>query len=141
MNNQVDLDNELADMTDKLLTGADAQVSAELAAEAEVVRQLYRTMNATPDAAFRAQLTRRLNEEWETVFRPQGISLTRFPRILALAAVLVLILFVVGIYAVSQGGVATPVGTVLGGSIGPVVVVVAVLLLGAVGLWLWRHRN
>src|SRR5260221_12295619 len=100
-NSRPDLDEELAAMTDSLMSGQDQSVSQENAELAKVVKNLYSTIgsaaSSVADAPFRARLTQRLNEEWESASHQQRQSQRfmqpRTLRALSVAAAMTLVLF------------------------------------------------
>src|SRR5438445_8069433 len=101
-NSRPDLDEELAAMTDSLMSGQDQSVSPENAQLANVVRKLYSTIGPSAssgaDATFRAHLTQRLNDEWESAGRQhqsQRFMQPRTLRALSVAAAMTLVLFFV----------------------------------------------
>jgi len=61
------LDNELADLTDSVTAEGQPRVpsSTELQGLETTVKMLFDLQNASPDPAFRARLTARLNREWD----------------------------------------------------------------------------
>jgi hypothetical protein len=143
MTNRPDLDNELADMTDRLLSGQDAEVSSENRIEALLVRRLYHTIsrNPAPDATFRSRLTQRINQEWNTVRAASShLSKRPLPRWAAPAAALVV---VVGATLILLSESAL-VGSVQATAVGPVTWVFPAIFIGAivvVGFTIWRRRK
>jgi len=144
MTNRPDLDNELADMTDRLLSGQDAEVSSENRIEALLVRRLYHTIsrNPAPDATFRSRLTQRINQEWSAVRAASSHLGNRrpLPRWAAPAAALVV---VVGATLILLSESAL-VGSVQATAVGPVTWVFPAIFIGAivvVGFTIWRRRK
>ncbi len=144
MNDTPELDDELAEMTDKLLAGEDMDVSPENEPLARIVKQVHRHTSAGPglDAAYRSRLTRRLNEEWERVqSRPARRVFARpVLRFAALAAAIVLALAV--LLVLGQGSVVVTPGANVGAididKLFPAIVV-GFLVLVAVILWARRR--
>src|SRR5258708_24626439 len=114
-NNQIDLDGELADMTDRLLAGQDKDilvVSTDNESAAALVRSLYQMVgsDAAPSAAFRTRLTHRLQQEWmaqgPTSRSKIGLfSIFSVRQLTSLAAVLVVALVgIIFVIAYQNGG-------------------------------------
>ncbi len=92
------LDNAFAELTDALLSGQSinsATVDPELSELVKVSRQLKILMadDPGPSAAFRAQLSRKLTEEWDKErFRRR----TNWPRVIQRAALAAALILMVG---------------------------------------------
>jgi hypothetical protein len=142
-NNQPELDDELADLTDKLLAGQDMNVSADNESYAKIVKQLHQIVASEPTAtpAYRTRLTRRLNDEWDKAHRrqPERVFARPMFRFAALAASVVLVLLVV-LVALGQnsGFVPTP-----GASLGPLTVptIIFVVALVVIVAIIWQRRR
>src|SRR5262245_53839624 len=114
MEDNTKLDNEVADLTDALLSGGDRQTSLDLQGLDKVARQLNQMISPAvgPDPAFRARLTQRLMQEWDATqgghasrSRVRSPSTRRFMRYAALAAVLIVVLGLVLILGQGTGPV------------------------------------
>jgi hypothetical protein len=141
MSNQPDFDKELAEMTDRLLAGLDSQVSPELEAEAELVKTLHQMMSGTPDAAFRTQLTQQISMEWDRQFQARSTVTFRTRRILAFAAMIVVVFFATILISLTQNTLQPGPGTAAGAPLSPAVVVAALVVVLLGGLLLWRNRH
>ncbi len=91
------LDNELADLTDSMIAGRQAQVSStEFQGLEPTVNTLFNLQNASPDPAFRARLTARLNREWDLLHSQRAPSRSFSSRsifnFIALAALVVIVI-------------------------------------------------
>jgi hypothetical protein len=156
MSNQSDLDNELAELTDLLLAGKPVSASPENESYAEVVRGLHGMMSKQrqPDAAFRAKMTKRLNDEWDSNFRqsatratgnrPMSLSSrlsTRNNRMVAMAAGLVAMLVFVLILLQGSGVLTstTGMGTAQGTDAAPLIVVAGIVVVAGAFFWLRRR--
>ncbi len=145
INNNPELDDELAQMTDKLLAGEEMDVSPENQPLARIVKRVHRVVatGPAPDAAYRSRLTRRLNEEWDQVQRRPARPLFARPvfRFAALAASIVVVLAAVWL-VLSQGGpIVTPgadVGQIDMGRLFPAIFILALLLVAGI---LWSRRR
>jgi len=97
------LDNQLAELADALLSGQNVNAAAidpELNELVKVSRGL-KTLIADdpgPSAAFRAQLSRTLTEEWDKERFRRRTNWPRLVRFAALAAALVVVLGAVGLF-------------------------------------------
>jgi hypothetical protein len=154
MNNKpsLDLDNELAELTDMLLAGKPTTASPENEAHAEVVRQLHTMMskNRQPDAAFRSQLTRKINTEWDMAFKQQQPRLSmasrlslRGNRMMMMAASLVVVLIFV-MLLLSTSGIIPQGNAQSGATVGaidtiPIVAIIVVVTIAGVFVWLRRR--
>ena len=139
-----DLDDELAQATDELLSGHSLSAldgdNRELEA---VLHQLQETINPAqpPGAAFEQRLNIRLNAEWDRLYAPPRLRLVDQPlvRVLAMAAAVVLILGVIVLLAVPSSS-----SQLRGTAINPgnAAVILLVLGIGAIGafLYLRSHR-
>jgi anti-sigma factor RsiW len=65
----IKLDDQLAEFTDRLLAGQETTPPAELEAEARMIRRLYGIIKPNADLRpeFRSQLHQQVTEEWEQV--------------------------------------------------------------------------
>lgn len=93
----MDLDDELAEATDALLSGKEMpELGDENRKLGEVVRELYRVIDphTPPSAAFEKRMNARLSDEWNRANVQPTLRLMDRPlaRVLALAAAVVLIL-------------------------------------------------
>jgi MYXO-CTERM domain-containing protein len=143
MSNNPNLDDELAEFTDRLFSGDAGEVSADNMIEARLVRQLHGMVrnNPQPSPAFRAQLTHRINDEWNAVNRQQSrqIITPRFNRSMAMAAVIVSALLFVVLLMNPNSIIGSP-GMAGGGSnLIPVIFIAALLIVGALFLWIRRR--
>jgi hypothetical protein len=138
------LDDDLANMTDRLLAGEEVNALPDNQDLGKVVRQLRKAVvPSVPDAAYRARLTQRLNEEWDKshrqpVRRLLGRPLLRFA-ILAACVVVVLTVALLAWWADLSG---TP--ALQGAALGPITWVIPVLLIVALFggvLVIWRRRR
>ena len=141
MHDNATLDDELAAFTDSLLAGENIPAPAELEELAQVVRQLSAVIAPAeqPGQAFRERLTQRLNREWTL----QHERRTRFRysrRLVQLAAVMAVVLGAMIVLLLDSED--KPVqGTALGSTSG-VVVIVAVLAVGALAIfWFYQRRK
>ncbi len=149
------LDNELAELTDRLIAGRDMEPPQnlpdlpELEALANVTRQLHRLMSqeSAPSPAFRSRLTQRLNQEWAVVQRQKvtqkparGFALRPVWGWAALAAALLVVFAVVLYPSLSQSSSA---GLAAGQSTPEVLIVglVLLLVLGLIVLAASRNRR
>jgi hypothetical protein len=132
----MDLDSELAEATDSLLSGREMAALQEDNRElAEVVRELYRVIDpkTPPSAAFEQRMNARLDAEWDRSNVQPTLRLVDRPlvRLAALAAAVVLILGAVVVLAMPE----TPrelQGTAIGINHGAALLVLAgVLVAGA----------
>jgi hypothetical protein len=144
MSNNPNLDDELAEFTDRLFSGDAGEVSADNMIEARLVRQLHGMMknNSQPSPAFRARLTHRINDEWTAVQRQQPRQIIARPftfhPMVAMAAVIVTALAFV-ILLMNPQSTGSP-GTAGGGSIVvPMIFIGAVVIVGAIALWIRRR--
>ena len=103
MDNQTQLDNQLADLTDALLERGDFEPDEDVADLAQIVQQLHNLIEpeAKPPPIFRARLTETLTDEWHRQHRQKktGGRLVQFRklrvnRFVAAAAVIGLVLMV-----------------------------------------------
>ncbi len=138
------LDNDLANMTDRLLAGEEVNALPDNQDLAEVVRRLRKAVApGVPDAAYRARLTQRLNEEWDRSYRQQarrwpGRPLLRWA-LLAAGVVIVLAGVLLASWTDRSG---TP--PLQGTALGPITWAIPILLIVAlcVGvLVIWRSRH
>jgi hypothetical protein len=143
-----ELDDELAALTDQILTGEageDSEMTRELG---WVVRQLHQTIapDHPPSAAFRARLTQDLTREWNARQQRRGRATAvwyRKPtvRLAALAATLVVVLGVVALLSASGTEDGPLQGTASGNfASGVVIGLAAGVGLGLLILWLYRRR-
>jgi NADH:ubiquinone oxidoreductase subunit K len=144
MHDNARLDDELAALTDRILSGEDVQTQPELDDLALVVRQLHEMIkpDARPDPAFRDRLTWRLDREWTLQHQRQARSWrsNRLVQLVALAAVVALLLFV--LVLLSANGNDKPVqGTALGSITESVVIIAALVGLGLLVIWYRQRRN
>ncbi len=103
----MELDDELAEATDALLSGREMPTLQEDNRElAEVVRDLYRVIDPAraPSAAFQQRMTARLNTEWDRSNAQPTLRLVDRPlvRLAAMAAAVVLILGAVVVLAMPE---------------------------------------
>jgi hypothetical protein len=144
MDNKRALDDDLANMTDRLLAGEEVKTLPDNQDLGAVVKQLRKLVApSVPDAAYRARLTQRLNEEWEAGHHQQarrlpGRSFLLFA-ILAASLVVVLIGVLLVLWSDSLGKPALQ-GTALG-AITWVIPVLLVVALCAAVLIIWRRRR
>ena len=145
INNNPELDDELAEMTDRLLAGEDMDVSPENQPLARIVKQVHRVVatGPAPDAAYRSRLTRRLNEEWDQVQRRSTRHLLDRPvfRFAALAASIVVVLAAVWLVLGQGGPIVTPgadVGQIDMGRLFPAIFILALILVAGT---LWSRRR
>jgi len=138
------LDNELANLTDRMLAGEDVSVSPELAELSDVVRNLRDAIQKPPAPQFQAQLAQRLDQEW-TVRQPQrGRSRlffrpNRVTQVAALAASVVVVLFVVALVVSEQQADKPLSGTATGPVAGVAVIAAAIIgLILLIGFWTQR---
>lgn len=144
MDDNTRLDNELADLTDALLSGADRGQPADTEGLDKVVRQLHQIIEpgGGPDPAFRTRLTQRLTQEWDsTQGRGAARSSSSIPfsrrtmRYLAAAAVLIA---VVGL-ALILGSKGPVIGTAVNGEFPWLFAVILLVGLGIAGFIVWRR--
>jgi hypothetical protein len=144
MSNKSSLDDDLANMTDRLLAGEEVNALPDNQDLGEVVKQLRRVVApGVPDVAYRTRLTQRLNEEWDQHYRQQTRRLPGRPsfRFAILAASVVVVLTGV-LLALWPGGIGTP--ELQGTALGPITWVIPVLLVVALCiavLVIWRRRR
>jgi hypothetical protein len=143
MSNNPNLDDELAEFTDRLFSGDAGEVSADNMIEARLVRQLHGMMknNSQPSPAFRARLTHRINDEWTAVQRQQPRQIIARPftfhPMVAMAAVIVTALaFVLVLSATSTSLQGTGVDKGGASILIPALFMAAVLIVGAIALWI-----
>ncbi len=103
----MELDDELAEATDALLSGREMPaLQAENRELAEVLRELYRVIDPTtpPSVVFQQQMNARLNTEWNRAHMQPTLRLVDRPlvRLAALAAAVVLILGAVVVLAMPE---------------------------------------
>lgn len=143
MTNRPDLDNELADMTDRLLNGQNVDVSPDNRTEALLVRRLYQAVshNPVPDAAFRSRLTQRINQEWNSSHRASapigGRSMSRWAALAAVVVVAMGVMFIL----LSESSL---VGNVQATAVGPASWIFPAIIIGGVvliGFAVWRRRQ
>jgi len=141
--NELELDNELAQVTDALLGGRDVGAfSAENAELVSVVRDIAAVIDprTPPSAAFQQRLTQRLNAEWERANPKPALSLLERPvaRLASLAATVVLVLGALLILAAPD---ASP--DLQGAAFAADDAVAVLMLVGAVvvGFAYWRARR
>jgi hypothetical protein len=145
MSNNPNLDDELAEFTDRLFSGNAGEVSADNIIEARLVSQLHNiiTNNPQPSPAFRTKLTHRLNDEWKVVNREnrqesRSILSLRFNRNMAMAAAIITaLLFVLLLYSNSSPPIQGTVG--LGSILIPAIFIASLLVLAALFFW-FRKR-
>ena len=141
MHDNATLDDELAAFTDSLLAGENVPAPADLEELAQVVRQLSAVIAPAehPGPAFREHLTQRLNREWTL----QHERRTRFRysrRLVQLAAVVAVVLGAMIVLLLDSENKSVQ-GTALGSTSG-VVVIVAVLAVGALAIfWFYQRRK
>ncbi|MBN2306084.1 MAG: hypothetical protein JXQ72_16495 [Anaerolineae bacterium] len=136
-------DDELADLTDRLLAGEEIAASGELAELGHIVRQLHSAIDSRPEAAsvFQDRLTQRLKQEWNLHHHRRPRRWWQH-RPVALVAAVTLVLFVVAIIGLrDNNGDGTFSGTALDSPAGVVGIVVIVLGIGLVALWLRRRQG
>ena len=103
----MELDDELAEATDALLSGREMpELQGENRELAEVVRELYRVIDPAtpPSAVFQQRMNARLNTEWDRANKPPTLRLVDRPlvRLAALAAAVVLILGAIIVLAMPE---------------------------------------
>jgi hypothetical protein len=131
MDNKRSLEDDLANMTDRLLAEEEAIPLPDNQDLVEVVKRLRQVVTpGVPDAAYRARLTQRLNEEWDRVHRQQprrwaGRPLLRF----ALLAASVVVVLTAALLALWSESVGKPV--LQGTALGPITWIVPVILIVA----------
>ncbi|MEO8398054.1 MAG: hypothetical protein ABI700_33980 [Chloroflexota bacterium] len=132
----MELDDELAEATDALLSGREMPTLEEDNRElAEVVRDLYRVITPAipPSAAFQQRMTARLNVEWDRSNAQPTLRLVDRPlvRLAAMAAAVVLILGAVVVLAMPESPRALQ-GAAIGMNHGAALLVLAgVIVTGA----------
>lgn len=113
MDNQTQLDNQLADLTDALLERGHFEPTNDLAGLAQIVQQLNTLIEpeSKPPPIFRARLTEALTDEWHRQHRQKKTSgqLVQFlsrpiGRYVAAAAVITLVLMVALLLNMSDNG-------------------------------------
>lgn len=136
MSENPNLDNEVADMTDAILSGKQVKASAEAGSYVNTIRGLNQLMgaNVSIDVNFRNSLTQALNEEWDAVNRADRAKVIRFPerrvaRILAFAAMLAVALFLV--YAFAPGANGTSLNAA---ALGPLPVIAGLIMAVVAGV-------
>jgi len=103
-------DDRLAEFTDNLLAGRSVTPDESLSKEERLIRLLAQSLppqEAEVPSAFRQRLSRRLEEEWahsHTTQSPPLLWIKRYPRLVALAATLVVALGAVLLWSATQGG-------------------------------------
>ena len=136
------LDDELADFTDALIEGRTMNTAADTQGLDKTVRLLNEVIrpDGKPDAAFRARLTQKMNEEW-AMAHPRRIRWYNKPvyRFAALAAGLVIVLLGILLTSQSNGGTNVP-GTTFGKDAGPLLIISVVVIAG-IAFYLWRKRQ
>ncbi len=143
--NSSESDEELAEMTDRLLAGLDVEASARNQDQARVVKQIHQMLSSepSPGALYRARLTQRLNEEWDRIYRQQPRPFFARPvvRFAALAASLAAVVGV-GLLAILNSETAGKgmTGTALGplSAVFPVLVIAGIMIIV---LALWSRRR
>jgi hypothetical protein len=128
--NEHELDNALAKLTDDVLGGQDG--AAENTPDVKVIRIMKELTEATPSQEFRARLTDALNREWDTMQHTKRRTTTQTQwykrpssRWVALAATLVVLIGLVAILGTTQQP-GLPGATL--GDPGVVIVIVGILI-------------
>ena len=140
-----ELDNEMANLTDALLTGRSIKASASAQPLEPIVRGLQQlSAPSQPSDEFRARLTQRLSSEFEAQSRTRSSRITglvsrRYRSVLAAAAVLILV--GIAVLLASQGGTQPTVGTALGSPAFIVISAFAIVLVGLGVYFWWRERK
>src|SRR5579885_3567711 len=134
-----ELDDELVEATDNLLSGRELKPLSEDNRElVGVVRQLYAVIDPKnmPSSEFRQRLDSRLNSEWDRQYAPT-LRLVDRPavRVLALAAALVLVLAAVLVLAVPSGSNQLNATAIGFGNVAAIVILAGVAIIGAFLYW------
>lgn len=102
-----DLDNKLAEFTDRLLANPQYEKVGDMSKEEKVVSQLHRIISpeVALDSAARRRMTQRLSQEWETTHRSRTRQIVRFRtrQVYALAAAM-LVAALIGMTFLLNGG-------------------------------------
>src|SRR5262249_55883938 len=131
--------------TDAMLSGQQRQASPEAQGLDQIAQQLSRMVSSSagPDPAFRAQLTQRLMQEWDTTAQrgsrmpTSRILSRRYMQYAALAAVVILLLGL----ALILGSNGPAVGTTVGGEFPWDAVLIILFGLGIAALIILRRRR
>lgn len=138
-----ELDNELAEATDALLSGREMRsLVGENAELAKIVRDLYAAIDpqTPPSAAFQQRLTSRLDSEWERA-HPSSSTMTMRVlerpalRVAALAAAVVLVLGALIVLAVPESTPELQGAAVALDDAAAILVLIGVAVAGAVVYW------
>jgi hypothetical protein len=150
MDDNKNLDAELADLTDAVLEGRTMTPKQNLERLDEVVVQLHQTIapDEPADPVFRRHLERRLVDEWNKTYRPAPRWYNR-PRVRLVGAVaamtFTLVMAAVLLYNLSGGqdelqGTAT--GPLGGQALVALALVTTVLVVVVLVAWYWwQHRR
>lgn len=137
-------DDALVAFTDAILENRTMELTDDLHDLEGVVRRLNQTIQPSrlPDAAFRARLTHRLNEEWGQMERQQRVrrlQTQRTLRYVASAAVLVLVATAAILLATNT----RVQGTAAGDDPNWLVLLTVALVTsgGAVAFYVWKNRR
>ncbi len=143
-----ELDDQLAALTDRLLSGEESAAPEELDDLAQVVRQLHQVIapDALPSPAYRARLTERVTREWNARQQARQTRQWRRPRLIQLSVLVALVTVVLVAVALLATGSENRdeglQGTASGSAAwGMLVGVLIGIGLGFVILWLWQHRK
>jgi ferric-dicitrate binding protein FerR (iron transport regulator) len=152
VSNNTGLDDELAELTDALMSGQPYHASDEARELAAVVEQIHTLIapHDQPDAAFRNRVTQRVMEEWDNLQASPRRTRWRMRRtqlrpLTALAAALALAVLAVALITIQGDDSGEPVqGTALGEL--PVVSIAVIggivtVVLGSIVFWLWLRRR
>jgi hypothetical protein len=152
----LELDNEMANLTDAVLAGRSTKVSASAQSLEPIVRGLQQlAAPVQPSDEFRSRLTQRLSSEFEAQMRtqrsrPSVVALSRRSRaLLAAAAAIVLVGIAVLMIGLGNPGEQTPdpnatVGTILGLDTPLAIAALSIFALVLVALFVyfwWRERK
>lgn len=142
------LDNELADATDAILSGREVgTVSAENAELVRSTRELAQVIdpNAPPSAAFQQRLTQRLNAEWDRANPSHSnvvpLRLLDRPvvRLVSMAAAVVLVLGALVVLAVPESDPQLQATAIPLDDAAAVLVLLGVAAVGAAVYWRGRR--
>jgi hypothetical protein len=150
MDNNRNLDEELADLTDAVLEGKTVTPKQDLEGLDEVVMQLHQAIapDKPADSVFRRHLERRLVDEWNKTYRPAPRWYNR-PQVRLVGAfaamAFTLVMATILLYSLSgsqdelQGTATGPLG---GQAIVTLVLITIVLAVCVLIAWYWwQHRR
>lgn|GEM_PF-4429369 len=140
----MNLDDELAEATDALLSGREVKPLTDENAELlGVVRELNTLIdpNTLPSDAFQQRLTRRLSDEWDRWYAPPALRLLDRPavRVLTMAAAVVLVLASLVVLSVPETTPALQGTAIPLDDAAAILVLLGVVAVGAIVYWRGRR--